>query len=233
MLATQSTAAQSTRYRSNRWRTQLVIILFSASIVTGLIAVSFDVSRVVLVARVSHGEQITRNEAETSDAFQRNIALIQAGLYVVAGVVFLAWLYRAYKNVNAFGAESLTSSPGSALISFFVPMLNLYLPAVAVSELWKASDPAITAGEAWQQARHSRLVIIWWLVILAWGIARVIQSIFRLRLDPLGRVTFDYYMRLAQTDVVLDAFFAVSALLSLMLVYRINRRQEIKAQIGP
>jgi hypothetical protein len=208
------------------------MVLFSVSIVVGLIAVGFDVSRVILVARVSHGEQITRNEAEASDALQHNLSLIQAGLYVVTGVVFLAWLYRAYKNLDAFGAEALTSSPGSALISFFVPMLNLYLPAVAVSELWKASDPASAAGEAWQQTRRSRLVIVWWLVLLAWGIARVIESFWGLRFVPFGRVTSDYYMRLAQIAVVLDVFFIVSAMLSLLLVYRINRRQEMKAQSG-
>src|SRR5438093_12382214 len=55
---------------------------------------------------------------------------------------FLTWLQRAYRNLPALHATELRYTPGWAVGSWFIPLVNLFAPHQVVSELWKASDPS-------------------------------------------------------------------------------------------
>jgi hypothetical protein len=230
LIATQSNSAQSIQYRSNRWRTLFVITLFSVNIVVGLIAIASDASQVAMGTRVANGEHISSTESEASDTFRQNIAVVQFGLYLFTSVVFLFWIYHAHKNLQAFGAESLSSSSGFAVVGFFIPIFNWFVPAINVSEIWKASDLKASAGTSWQHVKTSPLVIIWWLVFLGWHFTNVLESIVNDWPGLLEEVTLSYYMRIGHTRVIGDIFCVVSAMLSIALAYLINRRQELKVQ---
>ncbi len=70
------------------------------------------------------------------------IALLELIIYVATVVVFLIWLYRAYGNLRAFNpSRRLDHSPGWAVGSFFIPIVNLFIPYRAVREVWQKSEP--------------------------------------------------------------------------------------------
>ena len=50
--------------------------------------------------------QLPPNQVANNDPIQGIIGLLQSGLGIVTGITFLKWIYRAYKNIQGFGAEA-------------------------------------------------------------------------------------------------------------------------------
>jgi Domain of unknown function (DUF4328) len=91
------------------------------------------------------------------------IGLVAASaVLVVSGVVFIVWLYRARANAEASEVR-LRLGRGWTIGAWFVPLANLVLPWVVVSDVWRASAPIARRGAG--------LVTAWWAAVLAaWGL---------------------------------------------------------------
>ena len=97
-------------------------------------------------------------EAESNDAREQIVGIVQLVLYALTVVVFGCWIVRANRNVRASGAKGLRFTPGWAVGYFFVPILNLWKPYQAMMDLWRAShDPA-----SWPTAPTSAILPTWW-----------------------------------------------------------------------
>ena len=68
------------------------------------------------------------------------LGLATVAVYVATVIAFLMWLYRASNNVAAFGQRTQHSS-GWAVGSFFVPIMNLFVPYQAAKDIWQKSEP--------------------------------------------------------------------------------------------
>lgn len=84
--------------------------------------------------------------------------LAQLALFLGTAIAFLVWLYRAEVNARALGAEDMMVSPGWAVGWFFVPLVQLVMPFIAVRELWKAS----ATPRDWQLGPASPVIALWW-----------------------------------------------------------------------
>jgi hypothetical protein len=62
-------------------------------------------------------------------------------LFLTAVVLFCLFMARANRNARTFGALTLRYSPRWAVAAFFVPVMNLFAPYLAMKEIWQASDP--------------------------------------------------------------------------------------------
>jgi hypothetical protein len=91
-----------------------------------------------------------------------------AGLIVFLVLVplWLAWQYRAHANLRVLGARDLTFRPVAAVAVWFVPVVNLLVPLLAMRELWMASDPEASA-EDWRGRATPALLPFWWLALVA------------------------------------------------------------------
>ena len=56
-------------------------------------------------------------------------------------IIFLFWIHSAYKNLEFFGVYRRMSA-GFATASFFIPVVNLWLPYRAMQDLSRGSKPA-------------------------------------------------------------------------------------------
>jgi len=90
---------------------------------------------------------------------------------VVLGVLFLSWVYRISANAHAMGAEGLHFGAGSSVALFFVPVLNILLVPFMMDELWRAG----LSVTDWKKQEHGRLVLVWWLLMLATVIGGVLM----------------------------------------------------------
>jgi|GEM_PF-2036203 len=145
--------------------------------------------QVWLYYRLENGEPVADVEAELLLPLSFLPMLAQFLLYVLSAVLFLVWIYRAHANLTPLGAARLEYSPGWAVGSFFVPILNLFRPYQIVREIWKASQPAYLRPIEWQQAPVSSMLLTWWLL---WIITNVVGNIS-------GRIQFqaaedDYFL---------------------------------------
>ena len=104
------------------------------------------------------------------DAVSGVIVLGQLAIFVVAGIVFLMWTYRAKANAKASGARGLSYSPAMAVGSYFIPIVNLAMPAQAMQELYKSSaDP-----RDWEAVKSLRLIHGWWFFWITGNIAGIV-----------------------------------------------------------
>src|SRR5262245_23012303 len=68
------------------------------------------------------------------------LGLATVAVYIATVIAFLMWLYRSSNNVAAFGQRTQHSS-GWAVGSFFVPIMNLFVPYQAAKDIWQKSEP--------------------------------------------------------------------------------------------
>jgi hypothetical protein len=68
------------------------------------------------------------------------LLLLVIGSVTIA--VFCTWLYRAYSNLIPLGARDLRSSPTKAVVSIFIPCVNLVVPFRALAEIVRSSAPS-------------------------------------------------------------------------------------------
>jgi hypothetical protein len=119
------------------------------------IAASVMVGLVVVVAVV---EAVSGLRGQLT--VQAVAALVHLAALITAGVVFVAWLWRARTNVDiTAGRHTQRLGKGWAIGSWVVPIGNLRLPYRFVLDVWRASAPSPDPGRG--------LVLAWWLAFLA------------------------------------------------------------------
>lgn len=125
-------------------------------------------------------------------------------------IVVGRWIYRASANAHAISDE-MTISPGWAVGSYFVPILNLFRPYQAMREVWLASH---FRGN-WHAEPTPSLLIAWWAL---WIITNILGNLaWRLDASNLeAALIFDV------TGAVLNAPLSVALI---VLMRRIARAQ--------
>jgi hypothetical protein len=79
---------------------------------------------------------------EVNPIFHRGLLTVYTWpFWIVAAIFYWRWLYRAYADHERLGGRPLRFSPMYACASFFVPVMNFWLPYQALRDLYLASDP--------------------------------------------------------------------------------------------
>lgn len=151
-------------------------------------------------------------------------------IFVIAAIVFVSWLYRAYKNLRPLGSEP-ESKPGWAIGAWFVPFLNLVKPYQIVKETWLESDPDTVAqaaempasfGGSFSQARAGTpLLTAWWT---CWLIGMISNNIAA----RLGRDinTVEQLITLCMVGLLPAVVLTAAAILAIKVVRGLTARQE-------
>ena len=156
------------------------------------------------------------------------LAVLTVLIYIATVVFFSIWLYRSYDNLPAFGTpkRSLSHSPGWAVGSFFVPIINLFVPYRAVKELWQKS---ISPDESpLFEPTPPATFPLWWLFWLLSSFAGNIS--FRVSFNenvPESTATI--------VSIVAGALSIIAALFAYLVVDDIDKRQEetsVKLKLG-
>jgi Domain of unknown function (DUF4328) len=193
--------------------TQFLQRLLWISVAIACIALIDDVVEFV---QVQVG-QLTPDQVATNDPIQGIIGLLQSGLGIVTGITFLKWIYRAYKNIQGFGAEGLRFSPGWAVGYYFIPILSLIRPVQVMSEIWRASDDP----RNWSRRPGSWLIVSWWTLFLIYtGVTQVSLEI------AIQASTNDQWTLAAVLAIAGDLFSIPLSIAALRLVTEVYRRQK-------
>jgi hypothetical protein len=201
--------------RANLARAALVLIALAS-----VIAVVFDVVDRSLFARAGSGGTITIGELEASDDRALAIALAQGAFMILAAVLFIAWLHRAYKNLHALGVLDLRYGTGWAIGSWFVPILNFFRPVQIVNDVWRGSEPGLEDSRAWRDRPVSALIGWWWAIwlvsgIVGWSAGRIL----------FGAQDIDDYELSSALYIAVDGLTVIAALLAILVVDRTTGRQ--------
>jgi hypothetical protein len=164
--------------------------------------------------------QLTPDQVATNDPIQGIIGLLQSGLGIVTGITFLKWIYRAYKNIQGFGAEGLRFSPGWAVGYYFIPILSLIRPVQVMSEIWRASDDP----RNWPRRPGSWVIVSWWTFYT--GVTQVSLEI------AIQASSNDQWTLAAVLAIAGDLFSIPLSIAALQLVTEIYRRQKALVEGG-
>jgi hypothetical protein len=167
--------------------------------------------------------QLSPDQVASNDPVQGFIGLLQSGLGILTGIIFLKWIYRSYKNIQGFGAQGLRFSPGWAVGYYFIPILSLIRPVQVMSEIWRASDDP----RDWPKRPGSWLIASWWTLFL------VYTGITQISLELAIQASTNEQWTLAAVLAILGDVFSIPlSLAALRLVTEIYRRQRTLVE-GP
>ena len=150
-------------------------------ILLGVSAAFGFINAIMLQSQVRSGAfSITVNPSGQTQAMQTTsisspLASLAPLLSIATIVCWLMWQHRVTSNIWARGMR-IGTSPGWAVGWWFVPVANLFMPAIAVQNVYRAS----TGGR-----KHTGWIVAgWWLAWMAPTLG-VIPVVFAKILTPL------------------------------------------------
>ena len=215
-------------YRPLRGRAQPVIALLAATILFSCISMLYEVDLQTLLDRIAAGRPVGSADLQTADDRAALISGLSLAALVCTGIAFIAWFSRAYQNIERLGARDLRVTHGWAIGSWFVPILSLFRPKQIMNDIWRASDPALPAGEVrgWQHAAVPGLLHAWWAVFL---ISSPVSYLAGLMVRDSETVAA---RQSAGTIAMLaDCVEIVTAVLAVLVVLAVTSRQERRAAL--
>lgn len=159
----------------------------------------------------------TPDQVANDDPIQGIVWLLQSGLGLVTGITFLKWVYRAYRNIQGFGAENLRYSPAWAVAYYFMPILFLIRPVQVMNEIWRASEDP----RDWPHRSGSWLIGSWWTLFLVYVL--VTQISLQLANPASNNDQWNFAAILA---ILGDLISIPLAIVALRLVTEVFRRQK-------
>lgn len=207
-------------YVSAHNRARLLIVLLIVGAVVSLLTIPSHVLD-LYVQPFAEDQEISDNPGGFfALALTGVLGLTGIAIYLGTVVVFLMWLYRVSHNVAAFG-ESTQHSPGWAVGSFFVPIINLFVPYQAVKDVWKKSEPSGADAFSYGVSPPG-FFPAWWGFWIASNITS--NAYFRMTLAEAPLEASAMIGILSEFLSMAAAFFAIK------VVKEIDRRQEERAR---
>lgn len=98
-----------------------------------------------------------RSNSPSLATAQIGVFIVQLILVIATAIFFLRWKYQAYKNLQVACSSKLKTTAGWSIGCYFIPLLNIFRPAMAMHEIQSRS-----------KAKIGYTVLAWW-ILLAWG----------------------------------------------------------------
>lgn len=147
------------------------------------------------------------------------------GIFVLSNIIlaiifltsFCMWTYRAAGNAQTKNTKMITTTPGWAVLWYFVPFFNLWKPYLAMQDIWQLSE----STNARSQVQTLQPFYAWWFssalatVVAAWSTASV-----EWRLEGTAA-----YVKVLQLGLIAAPFFFISTLLTVWLVKQVTQMQ--------
>lgn len=161
--------------------TKILKVFLWISVGVGALAVVSDIAQLTLLT----GGPVGLAEANANDARQGLVGIISIITFIITGITFLRWVYRANVNCHGFGAQNMQFTPGWAVGFYFVPILSFFKPCEAMVEIWKISQDPMN----WENQSNDALVGVWWSLFLVSNIAGNISIQTALRAEDPETLT--------------------------------------------
>ena len=145
---------------------------------------------------------------------------------VLTIIVFLAWVFRAHKNLSGLKVRGLEYTPGWAVGLWLIPFVNFVKPFQIMREIWHGSDPENEDNNKHTRAQKETPEILgfWWGVLLAAIFTGYIANIMA-GSKTIEENTF-YPAALVLSTLLRFAAFV----LIILIIKEITRRQELRFQ---
>ena len=138
-------------------------------------------------------------------------------LSLTASAWVIAWMFRTHRNLEPLRYRELDSKHIWAILCWLVPVLNLFCPFLVMREIWWRSFPE--AKDTADSAPATHLVFWWWLLRVAAVGTAYLTHLFS------SYVSWPQYYTFLRIFFLSSGFEVVSAILAILIIYRISRWQ--------
>lgn len=167
----------------------------------------------------------------TGDHLVESAVIARYGLMVPIAILLAFWSVRVVQTNAWLGRRDKTFNPGLAAASWFIPLANFVLPAVMVTNAWKASDTTLpidaTSADAGERST-TPLIGAWWA---CWLATLLVQILFgataTVRRGDSVRVYRDHLERQVALAGLGAVLTVAAAVLGAMVVSRLSTRQRV------
>jgi predicted Zn finger-like uncharacterized protein len=144
-----------------------------------------------------------------SEAAGALVSVVQFVIFIIVGITFLRWIYRANTNLGKLSGQPMHFTPGWSVGWYFIPIACWFKPYQAMKEIWDRSHK--------NQFNTGSILGLWWAF---WLISTFLS-------DFAGKAIMEAdsvreYTSSAMTYIVSDGFDVVLNIAALMLVSRIG-----------
>jgi hypothetical protein len=186
--------------------------------IAGLVALAGVVHFIVglqLIARTNSGD-VSLSELNAFDNLTHAVSWAQVIASLVAGVVFLRWLWRSVGNAVVLGVRPGIVDPRGAVTAWLVPVRNLWKPYQVVVDLHDRLLEPLSSGQG-------RLLIgLWWAFWIAGGVVGVAL------LPWIHPSSLSEMALLWLFTVLASALTAADAILAIAVVLQLERLAEAR-----
>lgn len=166
-----------------------------------------------------HRDGFTAEEAQANDNFMALVNYFRVGTYVLTGVSVMVWTYRAHTNARAQSAVGLTTEPGVACVSYFIPFANFWVPFQCMKELWRHTF----AQSETKGADTSALLGGWWTAwLLSLFLGVYADKFIKIKDLPSGIYATEVWIM--QTSCSVTAALLLGRIISRISADQANRR---------
>jgi hypothetical protein len=206
-------------YAPLRGRLTALKVVFGLMIAVSAVAALSDLLEILLLDRLIAGENVSDSELDNNDIRQGVAGLAQFGAWIACVVIFIMWMFRAYKNVDAVARGARRYDHGWAIGAWFVPILNLFRPKQIINDIWRAGG---------NQPEPPALLAVWWVM---WLITNWIAN-FGLR-NAFDGDTPEELREGTIAYLVSDTLDIPTAILAILVATTLTRRLEARAAEDP
>lgn len=189
------------------------------------------------IKQLTYKLYIAQNEWLASNA---NLSFFMSIMTFVAFLVFIAWSYRAYKNVS-INSDYTAYNPSWAIWCYFVPILNFIRPQQVMNDIIKRNTKLMQTIDSKHNYKFPLSIIsFWWLLYIAYYISN--QLSLSITKDSYIYDTTAYDM--STVGICKSLFFILVAIIQIKMVlyvkgieskiFEINKQgDETKADDAP
>ena len=125
--------------KPNEQRAKAAIILIWIVLILEITSLVSSYLQYDLLQRISSGAIVSSFTAAANFIRQQIIGYVYFIAYVISAITFIRWFRRAYFNLH-LRVDHLSNSEGWAAGSWFVPIINFYLPYKIMKELYQETQ---------------------------------------------------------------------------------------------
>ena len=158
------------------------------------------------------------------------IAFLLTAVFLATVITWCVWQHHAQYNATLLAAGPLKYTPAWAVIWWFIPIANLFMPFLTVRELWRASH----GGAAWRAIKTWPVIGWWWAAWLAgnvhvwWGSS---GGSIAFGTSPMGHpITASDYISHDSWQVLSLALTSIAAVLAIMIVRSVAALQQSSSE---
>jgi hypothetical protein len=153
-------------YQPLRGRTRFACMMLYMSMMCSLSTIVLS-SRVLSLLAAARAGTFLQKQLDEADAAHSLLLLFSFAIAASTALAFCLWLFRVQRKIRDEIGVTARFDAWYSVASFFIPVVNLRVPPLAVAEAWRLSTPESTPGKR-------RLLAVWWGLWLGWmGIAPV------------------------------------------------------------